>query len=129
MATESGVDWVDEGTEWETVEEESGLRLTFDNVGEAFIGEFLGIVRIEPTDGKTDPFDQAKFRDKEGTVYSLNPGFKASAGLAKANKGDMVRLTYTGDIDTGQPTPMKDFRVEIARGNKSTSTKKESPTT
>lgn len=112
-ATESGVDVIPEDAEWETTEQESGQKLTFANVGEQFVGAFVETALIEPENGET--FTQQRFRSPEGELYSFNGGFKVNRGLESANPGDLVRLTYMGDIDTGQPSPMKDFKVELSR--------------
>lgn len=116
--TTTGVDVIPEDAEWETVEQESGQKLTFANVGEQFVGTYVETVLIEPDQGET--FYQQRFRSPEGELYAINGGFKLKRGLESASPGDLVRLTYMGDIDTGQPSPMKDFRVEVSR-KKSTS--------
>lgn len=112
-ATETGVDVIPEDAQWETTEQESGQKLTFANVGEQFVGAFVETALIEPESGES--FTQQRFRSPEGELYSFNGGFKVNRGLESATPGDLVRLTYMGDIDTGQPSPMKDFKVEISR--------------
>lgn len=111
--TQTGVDVIPEDAEWETVEQESGQKLTFANVGEQFVGTFVETALIEPENGES--FTQQRFRSPEGELYSFNGGFKVNRGLEKATPGDLVRITYMGDVDTGQPSPMKDFKVEIAK--------------
>jgi hypothetical protein len=111
--TETGVDVIPEDAEWETTETESGQKLTFANVGEQFVGVFVETALIEPENGES--FTQQRFRSAEGELYSFNGGFKVNRGLETATPGDLIRLTYMGDIDTGQPSPMKDFKVEISR--------------
>jgi hypothetical protein len=117
-ATETGVDVIPEDAQWETTEQESGQKLGFDNVGEQFVGTFVETALIEPENGEA--FTQQRFRTPEGELYSFNGGFKVNRGLESATPGDLVRLTYMGDIDTGQPSPMKDFKVEISRKKSAT---------
>jgi len=111
--TTTGVDVIPDDAEWETVEQESGQKLTFANVGEQFVGTFVETALIEPENGES--FTQQRFRSPEGELYSFNGGFKVNRGLEKAVSGDLIRITYMGDVDTGQPSPMKDFKVEIAK--------------
>lgn len=111
--TETGVDVIPEDAEWETTEQESGQKLSFTNVGEQFVGTFVETALIEPENGES--FTQQRFRTPEGELYSFNGGFKVNRGLESAVPGDLVRITYMGEVDTGQPSPMKDYKVELSR--------------
>lgn len=111
--TESGVDFIPDDQDWETVEEESGQKLAFNNPGEQFVGVYVGTETIHPENG--DSFDQQRFRDDAGTLYAINGGHKLRSAFEGVESGAICRITYMGEIDTGQPSPMKDYRVEIAK--------------
>lgn len=119
--TDTNVDFIGSEDEWETVAEESGEKMKFETVGDEFIGTYEGLTHIVPKkEGTTeeDEFDQLLFRDGNGKLYALNAGYKlleAFTGEAAPEKGSRVKLTYVGNVDTGQPSPMKDFRVQVAR--------------
>lgn len=105
---------IGEGGEWETVVEESGKNIEFSEVGSQFIGTYIGTAHIVPPNGG-DEFDQQRFRDGAGTLYSVNGGFKLREGLKDVPEGATVRITYMGEVDTGQPSPMRDYRVEVRK--------------
>lgn len=119
--TESNVDFIGTEDEWETVAEESGEKMKFETVGDEFIGTYEGLTHIVPKkEGTTeeDEFDQLLFRDGNGKLYALNAGYKLLEAFTGENApatGSRVKLTYVGNVDTGQPSPMKDFRVQVAR--------------
>lgn len=111
-ATEDPVTFLPDDSEWETVVEESGEKYVWENVGQQFIGTYRE-QRTISAEGY-EPFDQQVF-DVDGKVVTMNGGYKLREAFADIPKGSLVRITYVGDIDTGQPSPMKDFRVEVAR--------------
>jgi hypothetical protein len=104
--------------EWETVASESGKPIVFD-IGEAFVGTFLGIEHIVPPNSSSpdDEFDQAKFSDADGLTRTINLGYKLKEGLEKASPGKKVRITRMDDVPSNDPkkNDMKDYRVEVAR--------------
>jgi len=104
--------------EWETVAQESGTPLSF-NVGDAFIGTFLGIDHIVPPNSTdaADEFDQAKFSDAEGLTRTINLGYKLKEGLQGVASGSKVRITRMADIPMNDPkkNDLKDYRVEVAK--------------
>jgi hypothetical protein len=106
------VDW--NTVTWDTVIQETGEQIIFDTVGDAFVGLFTGKREVE-VDGGT--FTLLTFMGAGGKRYQTNAGWKLENGFMDADikRGDIVRVTYVQDVDTGQPSPMKDFRVEVAR--------------
>jgi hypothetical protein len=106
---------------WTTVGEESGTLVTWEHPGESFTGEFVGTRHIVPPDAKSedDEFDQQMFRSNEdGTdvgdiLYAINGGYKIRDALKPEYEGHLVRIIYVKDVDTGQPSPMKDFKVQV----------------
>ena len=109
-----GFDEIPEDQEWDTVEQESGQKLEFATPGEGFVGVYVETALIEPENGES--FEQQRFRDAQGTLYTINGGFKLRRALSNVKPGSIVRLTYMGEVPMkDQPSPMKDYRVEVAK--------------
>lgn len=106
-------------SEWETVAEESGSPLTFDEVGAQFIGTFKGTKHIVPPNAQKeeDEFDQLVFTDEAGDTRTVNAGYKLLEAFGEIAEGSKVRITRTPDVDMNDPgkNPMKDYRVEVAK--------------
>jgi hypothetical protein len=114
--TETNVDFIDGDDDWTTVADESGEKLFFTTPGEQFVGIYVGtdvITNPKPRDGDSPTFEQQKFRTPDGKLHTINGGHKIQQGMKDVIPGETVRLTYMGDIDTGSPSPMKDFRVDV----------------
>jgi hypothetical protein len=111
------VDW--NQVVWETVVQEAGAQIVFDTVGDQFIGLYTGKRDVELVNnkGEMEKFTVLTFKGTDGNPYQTNAGWKLETGFMSADikRGDIVRVTYVKDVDTGQPSPMKDFRVECAR--------------
>lgn len=105
---------VDDVDEWETVIEDSGVPIEFQKFGDQFIGRFEGERTITPPDGTKESFTQQMFRD-DGVLYVMSGGYKLRAAFKDIAIGTRVRITYVRDVQTGQPSPMRDFRVEAAK--------------
>lgn len=123
----STIDW--SGLQFETVVEEAGLPIEFENVGDSFVGEYLGATEIDPTGNPEDAFTQHKFRDDQGRVRVVNGGYKLNVGLEVVGEGAIVRITRADDVpmsDAGK-NPMKDYRIDVAKtGGKSSKATAES---
>lgn len=123
--TDSNIDFIGTDDDWETVVEESGRKITFEQPGDSFVGVYVGTTTIEQTGFEKDgtpkqAFDQQRFRDTEGNLWAINGGHKLREGLQAVEEGEIVRIVYMGDIDTGQPSPMKDFRVDRKKSGANT---------
>jgi hypothetical protein len=113
----------DTDTGWETVSDESGTLVNWEHPGESFVGTFIGTRHIVPPDANSDDdeFDQQMFRanpDATGdgeVLFAINGGYKIREALKPEHEGRLIRITYVKDVDTGQPSPMKDFKVEVKR--------------
>ena len=93
-------------------------KISFDMLGDEFTGSYLGMRVIEPSDGER-PYKQARF-EHDGTFYFTNAGHSLREGLKSVRVGSLVRVTYAQDLDTGQESPMKVFRVEVGRLSRNT---------
>lgn len=103
---------------WETVHEESALRVLFDTIGDQFVGIYIGVDDITPDDG--EPFSLFLFRGIEGEttgkVCGINQSYTLKQAMEKVNAGDITRLTYVKDIPTRRGlNPLKDFKVDVKR--------------
>lgn len=112
----SNVEFLGTDDDWTTVADESGEKLSFSSPGEQFVGIYVGtdiITNPQAREGDSPTFEQQKFRTPDGKLHTINGGHKIQAGIKNVLPGETVRITYMGDIDTGSPSPMKDFRVDV----------------
>lgn len=109
--------WDVSDEEFETVVEESGSQFTFETVGQQFVGKYLGSETIEPEGwSPEDYFIRHNFRDRDGKLWGINGGFKLNDGLREIAAGQIVRITYVGDVEMGPgKNPMKDYRIDVAK--------------
>lgn len=101
--------------EWREVSEEdvAEVKFTFDAVGDQFIGVYTGLRVIENENGK---FTQFRFT-RDGEHYFINAGWNLIQGMRQVREGQRVRITWISERDTGAATPMRVFRVDVARSN------------
>lgn len=99
--------------EWVQVSEDevAETKLTFDRMNEPFTGTYIGSRVI---DGDEHKFFQYRF-ENEGFYYFVNGNWSLSQGMKSVRKGQRVRVTWIAEKDTGQLTPMRVYKVEIAR--------------
>ena len=76
-------------------------KIVFDTLEDSFTGKYLGMRIVSSPEGD---FQQARFQDGED-IYFTN----ANHSLR------VVRITYVGDLDTGQTNTMRLYKVEVAR--------------
>lgn len=118
------------GISWSTVSDASAqepeVKIVFDTLGDEFTGIYLGFRVVEPAGITESPYRQARFQgvtedgEKTDTVYFTNMGFSLREGLKDVRAGSLVRITYTDDLDTGQASPMKGFRIEVGKLSRNT---------
>lgn len=89
--------------EWTDVVTES--QIVFDTIGDTFTGIFIG---WSETDGG---IAQAHFKNGDGEFFT-NCGWSLKQQLKAVKKGSLTKLTFTSEQDTGQPSPMRIFRVQ-----------------
>jgi hypothetical protein len=97
---------------WETVADETPDRIIFDTLGDQFVGTYEGEMLVDLDDGEQGKY--LTFRNADG-YFCTSAGYKLDQAFQKISVGSLVRLTYVKNVDTGQPTPMKDMKVEVAK--------------
>lgn len=108
--------------EWRTVNEETSgeeTKIIFNVIGDEFVGVYLGLREVAGRDEWGNPapaYSQARFSDPSNPsdVYFTNCGYSLRNGLKDVRKGSLVRITWTSEQDTGQASPMRVFRVDVA---------------
>lgn len=103
-------DW--SAVQWETVAQETGDQIVFDTIGDEFIGLFTGRQTAQK-DG--EDFTILSFIGTDGKPYQTNAGWKLEQAFSDIPEQTVTRIKYVKDIDTGQPSPLKDFRVDVAK--------------
>lgn len=98
---------------FEVIDRGPGTVVTFSNFHDTFVGIYDGW--DEGTDDDGAKFPIARFMGADGNNYVIFPGAALERALHKLNKGEWARITYTFDVDTGKPSPMKCFTVEVGR--------------
>jgi hypothetical protein len=101
--------------EFETVAEESAIRVIMEDPGDVFIGQYVGTEHVEPDNGKDDPFDLFTFRGRDGRLYSMNQSYKLTKAMDKVSPDQWVRITLVKEIPSSKGNPVKDYRVEVKR--------------
>src|SRR5574337_558971 len=124
MAKEpTAVTYVDDD-EFEAIKEESGEPVKFEEVGDTFTGILKSSETIEFKDPKEGDktFQQYHFTGTDGKSYSINGGYQFDEVLPTIAAGTKVRITLAALIPVkGQPSPMKDYRIEVAKSKASAS--------
>lgn len=98
---------------FEVVDLGSAETVRFDHFGDSFMGIFMGIDEIIDEDG--EKFDIANFIGADNRPYCIFPGASLKRALRRLEPKQWARITYTRDIDTGQPSPLKSYVVEVGR--------------
>jgi hypothetical protein len=114
---ESTVD-VSAPDEWEfdTLVEESPTMIIFDEIGDVFVGQYVGVEHIDPDNGKDEPFDRFNFRARDGKLYGVNQSYQLVNAMEKVEPGQWIRITYAKDIPTKRGlNPMKDFKIDVRK--------------
>lgn len=111
LVTTAPDDW-----EWDTVAEESAIGVVFEQIGETFIGQYIGRETITPDGPDAEPFDRFVFRARDGKRYAINVSYKLAEAMTKVQPDQWTKITYVADVPTGRKlNPMKDFRVDVRK--------------
>lgn len=113
MATSDKPATVDE-IQWTAVYDETAEmeKFAFEVIGEQFIGTYRGTKQQSNENGS---YVQYHFRGYDGIAYFINGSYSLREAMAKVKVGSLVRITYTGDRDTGRDDPMKLYTVETGK--------------
>jgi hypothetical protein len=97
--------------DWTTVSEDEydETKIVFDTIGDEFVGVYLGPRQVPNEDGE---FTQHRFAVGEDR-YFVNGNHSLNQGMRNVAKGTLTRLTYASDRDTGAPSAMKVYRVDV----------------
>lgn len=116
MATDKTASTTNEEFEWVTVSDPAtataDIKMVFEVIGDEFTGIWEGFRNIGSGE---NAYKQARFSDDEGSTYFCNSNYSLTEALSKVRIKSRVRVTYSGDLDTGQESPMRVFKVDVAR--------------
>ena len=112
--TESPAGW-----EWETVVEGSATTVIFENIGDSFVGQYIGDEHIErepSANGEDQSFDRFLYRGRDGERYAINKSYALSEGMTKVQPNQWCKITYIKDIPTARKlNDMKDFKIDVRK--------------
>lgn len=104
--------------DWEEIDTEFGEKITWDSVGQEFIGTFLTMRPVEQDDGKTAT--SIEFDVKGEKFYTWAPArllgaFTRAVEDDKLKPGQLVRIQYTGEEPSTKKgmSPSKVFKLSI----------------
>lgn len=103
-----------EEIQWETVnspDDTPQSKIVFDTIGDEFTGTFQGERVIPSQDGD---YTQYLFENELGRCF-VNANYSLREGMRHVRKGNLVRITFTSEVDTGQESLMKQYQVQIGR--------------
>lgn len=102
--------------EWTTVSEEEvdEDKFQFDMIGEELIGTYLGTRTLSNDNGG---YTQYRYELSDGQYVFVNGNYSLQAGMRNVRIGSLCRVTYIADKDTGQASPMRIYRVDVAKRN------------
>jgi len=83
----------------------------FDHMGDSLVAIYEGSEEITTEDGEI--IEMATFTGADNKPYCCFPNGVLRRALAKVSVKSWVRITYTADIDTGKPSPLKNYVVEV----------------
>jgi hypothetical protein len=105
------MDW--SSVQWETAVQESGDQIVFNEIGDVFVGLYIGsITAHNPKDD--EDFTILQFTGVDGKPYQTNAGWKLREGFSDIPSNTIVRITFVKQVDVGQNDPMNDFRIDVA---------------
>jgi hypothetical protein len=97
----------DANPEWEEIPAEQ--QIVLEGIGDFFTGTYHGM------DMQKSGIWQAHFTLNEGTDAFINAGHDLKQKLDKVAKESFVKVTWESELNTGQRTPMRVYRVQVRR--------------
>ena len=86
----------------------------FENIGETVEGWVVNARDFQFRSG--NPGVKYTLRDDNGQLLEFNAPAILRERLFTVGQGEYIRVTYSGDIDTGKDSPAKNFTVEVMDG-------------
>jgi hypothetical protein len=110
---------------WDLVHEEAPDQLKFEEIGESYVLQYVGSEVITPPPSQKQiekgeepsPFTQLRFREANGNPIVTNAGYELRESFAQMDPPCWVKIQYVKNVDTGEATPMKSFKVWQAPAN------------
>ena len=87
-------------------------QIKFSEVGDTAIGLFIGVNDV-PVEQGSDTARQLHFQDANGVPYWFWESAAMSTTMMAAQEGTILEVTYTGQRNVGQPSPLKDFKIYV----------------
>lgn len=115
VMTQAGYDESD--FQWSNVHEEAPDQVLFENIGDKFVGLYLGseVIEFEDSKGDHQEFTQLKFRIPAGPVV-INAGYELREAFKSIAPESMVRIELIKFVKIrNQQSPMSSFRVDVAQ--------------
>jgi hypothetical protein len=102
--------------EWENVKEESPDQITMDTLGDTLIAVYK---RTEPVTFENNKGEQVTFNVHHLRLPSgpavINGGYELDQIFSKMPPESMFRLQLAKFVDVDQQSPMKSYRVDVAK--------------
>lgn len=88
-----------------------GEIVKFDNVGDFFVGTYLGKAEVTTDDGEI--IEAHTFENDMGLPVAIWASYDLNRKLADIGNGILVRVEYVRDVETKRGlSPMKEFKVQ-----------------
>ena len=100
-------------TAFEVADRGAAETISFEALGDTMTAIYEGLEDVTLEDG--EKIDLARFTGPDGKPYAVFPNAVLRRGLAKVDPGRWVRITLTSLVDTGKPSPLKSYTVEVGR--------------
>jgi hypothetical protein len=100
-------------TAFEVVDRGAAETINFETLGDTMTAIFEGLEEVTLEEGEL--INLARFTGPDGKPYAVFPNEVLRRGLAKVEAGRWVRITLTSLVDTGKPSPLKSYTVEVGR--------------
>lgn len=91
------------------------IQFKFKKPGDSIIGRFVGMKTFQDTENKY--FTVIILDTGNGEMSSIGGAYLVNQ-FERYPAGVVTKVTYKNDIDTGQPSPMKNFTIEMSQADK-----------
>lgn len=97
----------------EAIDTDLGEIIKLGNIGDVFVGFFRDLMTVtKDTDRGEDEVTAARFWGADGNAVALWANHDLARKLKNVAPKSPVRIEYAEDLDTGQISPMKVYRVQ-----------------